>query len=298
MFPDDRRPFAASHRMSAPSLPALICPSCRTRLRVAREQAGSARPCPECGQSLLVSRDLLQVLVVPSAVAIPSRQPTPLRLFIVASGIVVVVVTFALWPRERVVEPPESPSKLVSEPSHAQPEQHSAEVEQQAKPVVKVPRDAALPATPQQPRNVDPLPPQPVMLQPQQVAMEAPPESEMRTPALVQDAAVIPVNAEQAAAKTTSPPPTSSRELIDTALRQRFVSFQVSGKTPLRQLVRELNELANGFIVISPQVSSATLDKTVAVSLKDTSLSDVLSAVAKASGLKVVVAEDRIELGP
>lgn len=291
----DRRPFAASFSMSAPLLPALICPSCRTRLRVTRERAGIAQPCPECGQSLLVSRDLLQVLLVPPIAAVPSRQPRRQR-WLIAAGCMATVVVLASWPRERVIERTKPQAEITPEPQNSKPVHRPSDVKPQ--PVAKVAADQTRPAAPHQPQNVDPLLRRPPVSQPHLVGMEPPPEPEMRTPALVQDPAVIPVNAEQPLSKTSTPPTPAPRELIDRALRQRFVSFQTSGKTPLRQLVRELNEMANGFIVVSPNVTSETLNKTVALSLRETSLLDVLNAVARVTDLKIVVAEERIELGP
>jgi len=207
-----------------------------------------------------------------------------------------VVVALASWPREPVIERTKPQAEITPEPKNSKPVHRPSDVKPQLQPEATVAADQPQPAAPHQPQNIEPLPLRPPVSQPQLVAMDPPPEPETRTPALVQDAAVIPVNAAQPLSKTTTHP--TQRELIDRALRQRFVSFQASGKTPLRQLVRELNELANGFIVVSPNVTSEMLNKTVTLSLRETSLLDVLNAVARVTDLKIVVAEERIELGP
>lgn len=280
--------------MSEQSPNALICPSCRTRLRFEPQQAGKPLPCPECGQSLIVSPDL-QHIVWPLPQEPADSPTTPRRgIAIAGAAIVVALVAFTLWPRHQPALLPEErldpPTMDVGPIAQPEPETtpHVAIVTPEVATKEEVPLVVA--QVPEQQKL-------PLARVAQLLADAPPPEPEPRSAGAVQDPAVIPVNGEQpaTAATPTAPPP---QELIAAALQQRIVSFTVPSKTPLKSLVRELNELANGFIVISPEVSAVTLNKPTSVTLKDATLRDVLDAIARSAELRVVVADDRIELQP
>ncbi len=292
--------------MSENSHAALICPSCRTRLRVTSQQAGSAFACPECRQPLIASDDLHSVSIVTQPQAAPAMSVTRRRSAIIIAAVTMLLLVIALRPSSRTIEQPVASTAATHVEQPANSDAQPARSEAAPKTAETAPNQIAAPLVAQ---PVAPVAPQvsivavgvqeklPSVRATPQPTDAPPPEPEARSVAAVQDPAVIPVNAEQLA-PVAAPKPPSPQELIEAALAQRFVSFSVPSKTTLRSLVRELNELANGFIVLSPDITTGVLNKPVSITLKDSNLRDVLTAVAQATGLQLVVTADRIELQP
>lgn len=296
--------------MNDRSAQALICPACRTRLRVAAGQADVESPCPECGQLLVINLDRRVVACVPRSIA---TQPVVSRgvwielldllrqhrigVSIFAASLVGLCSLLLLpnkRPRASVPDAVQAAAKERFERSAVDDADVTAAANGENSPTVEGQSAPSKMATNLQPVEIaaEQRPAsQPLVAV---VAVEPPPEPEPRGVHRLDDGIVL-ANAQQAVVDERPQGPTRA-ELLQKTLKQRFVSFQIPTKTPLRQVLRELNEVANGLIEIDETVSAAVLKQSITVSLKDAMLLDVLNDVANASSLKLSIEDDVIRL--
>lgn len=296
--------------MNDRSAQALICPACRTRLRVAAGQADVESPCPECGQLLVINLDRRVVACVSRSIAI---QPIVSRgvwiellellrqhrigVSIFAASLVGLCSLLLLLNDRPGASVPDAVQAAATD-RFARSAVEDADVTAAANGKIlsnvegqPVPSKTATNSQPVEIASKQPPAAQPVV---KVVPLEPPPEPEPRGVHLLEDGVVL-ANAQQTVVDERPQGP-SRAELLQKALKQRFVSFQIPAKTPLRLVLRELNEVANGLIEIDETVSAAVLKQSITVSLKDATLLDVLNDVANASSVKLSIEADVIRL--
>ncbi len=289
---------------------ALICPACRTRLRVAEDLTEATTPCPECGQMLCISLVRREALCVPTSAAQKSEIHRKLltEFLVLLTRHRIGLSTFAaslaalssllLLPRPSsessisdVANLPEvMHSRLVGVDDNELTNGPDGEISLAAPPVIVREKAAVESLSPERATQVMPF----IQRVDVAVAVDPPPVPESRTALQIEDGVAL-ANAQQIPVDQPSQGP-SRPELLQMALRQRFVSYQVPAKTSLRNVIRDLNELANGLIEIDEKVSADALKRPVSISLNDATLLEVLENVATASSLKISANDEAIRI--
>jgi hypothetical protein len=81
---------------------------------------------------------------------------------------------------------------------------------------------------------------------------------------------------------------------IEVLAQQKLQRFEISKPTPLKDVLRELNELMAGRIELAEGVELKELDARVTLNLTDTTVLDVVEAALKPTALRAVVNENRM----
>lgn len=292
--------------MPAPRPAPLVCPACRTRLRVEAALLGTEVSCPECGSRLLIAADQqsarliaahpLETPIVPIETApIETATGTPLWLRFrprrrshqwLLVGVALSVLCVGLFSRMNRADSKNGSTEVAQATSEGPEPEVKVEARVPApEPVAPVP--VATP--PQPPQVVAP----PVIAPPVEVAVVVP------IPEVAPIAAVPEVKpADQPAVAEPKPVDdlVARKERLARVTGHRVALFETSSKTPLRQLLREVNELAAGLIVVDETVSPSDLEQQVSVKQRNVNIVSLLEALLRSTGLRVEVREDHISI--
>lgn len=276
--------------------PLPVCPECRTRLRFEPAARGQQIRCPECHANLLVALDG-RVERMTNRAAEDSDGPvtqakfdSTARRVLVASVIVLFAIGlgWALRARSRSAENSGATSSVPA-PSNENEAASVASVDapkseiQLASAVVDPPLKKAesigvqnLDPAPQPKLQIEQVPQLPDLeaQQPKTIALEPPPPEPREEQPPVQ------------AAKPVVP--------IEVLAQQKLQRFEISKPTPLKDVLRELNELMAGRIELAEGVELKELDARVTLNLTDTTVLDVVEAALKPTALRAVVNENRM----
>ena len=254
---------------------------------------GTEVSCPECGSRLLLAADQqsarliavhpLATLTAPLETEVEPEPGTPRfrrshLLLSVGVTLSVCVGLFLSLSRNASNPEPQSPVTEVA-PANAEPTVHAVKVEARE----PAPAPEPVPSAP----IIDPPLPAVVIEKPVEVSVVAP----------------VPTVPE---VKPADPPPVAEPKPVDDlAARterlmqitgQRIALFETSAKTPLRQLLREVNELAAGLIVVDETVAASDLNQQVSIKRRDVNVVELLEALLQSTGLRVTVREDHISI--
>ncbi len=288
--------------MPAPRSVPLACPACRTRLRVEAALLGTEVSCPECASRLLIAADQQSVRLMaahPLESPVAQIETAPRTPFLdrfrlrhrtqqwLLVGAILSIGVAVLIARSR--------NDSTSDSTSAVTEVAQATAEPPV-PAVKVE-----PRVPNRVPTPEPVAPTPIVTPPQPVpVIEQPVIAEP-----VKVAVVAQIPNEPDVKPADQPPIAEPKPVDDLPARKerlarvaghRISSFETSSKTPLRQLVREVNELAAGLIVIDESVSASDLAQSVSVKQRDANVVELLEAMLRTTGLRVEVREDHISI--
>ncbi len=279
------------------------CPHCQAPLRIRnRAYLGKELDCPHCDQPIRIVAGIddefvaepLQELPRPSASVVPPRTLTP-QLFgwIVAGGLAVLLLLIVLWPVDNAssetanTDPP--PSESANSDEEPPADQTNEPAATPSPPSVgEPPEPADIPDVPGIPvaRVEQEPPPLPI-----DVPLPAPRNADDQA-----DLAEAPIEPLLATEDSIEPP---VRVDVRKSLGVRVSQFDQPRPVAIRELLFSLEEFVGVPIRTDDnRIEPAQLDRTVTVSLNDTTLGEILSTVTRQAGLSYLIQDDEIVLVP